>query len=118
MKRNGEAIHGTRPYEVYGEGPTTVTGAAFNEGKVEFAEGDVRYTVKGDTIYAAFLVWPTHSVVLNAIGPDFLVGRVTLLGGGPVPEARDGHAITLFLPPPGKDDFIPVVTIERANLHG
>jgi alpha-L-fucosidase len=117
MKRNGEAIHGTRPFEVYGEGPTTVGGAAFNEGKVEFAEGDVRYTVKGDTIYAAFLVWPTRPVVLNAIGPNFLVGRVTLLGGGPVTAQRDGGPVALFLPPPGKDDFIPVVKIERGSVY-
>lgn len=117
MQRNGEAIFGSRPYHVYGEGPTKVGGAEFNEGKVRFAEGDVRYTVKDGAIYAAFLVWPKGVVLLNEMSRIFMPHRVTLLGGGEVGFNGEGGRIAFELPPPGKGDFIPVVRIEGRYFH-
>lgn len=66
LKLNGEAIYGTRPWKVFGEGP-----AKFAAGKtrfknkhhteyddVESVAADVRFTVKGDVLYAISLGWP------------------------------------------------------------
>jgi alpha-L-fucosidase len=59
LERNGEALYGTRPWMVYGEGPTAVVAGTFNEEKrAPFTGEDVRFTTKGDTIYAVVLDWP------------------------------------------------------------
>jgi alpha-L-fucosidase len=59
MARNGEAIHGTRPWRSYGEGPTRVSGGMFSEGSAKpFTAEDVRFTTKGGALYAIALGWP------------------------------------------------------------
>ncbi len=53
LEVNGEAIYGTRPWKVYGEGPTEVVGGSFNDTKREaFSAQDIRFTVGG---------YPVHS---------------------------------------------------------
>lgn len=60
LEINGEAIYGSRPWKVYGEGPTQLQEGQF--GGVTDADGftaeDVRYTRRGDIIYAIILGWP------------------------------------------------------------
>jgi len=56
---NGEAIYGTRPWKVYGEGPTKVAGGSFKDtASHPFTAQDIRFTTKGDTLYAIALAWP------------------------------------------------------------
>jgi alpha-L-fucosidase len=56
LKNNGEAIYGTRPWYIYGEGPTTQPEGDFKNQqeflKVKYSAQDIRYTKKGNTIYA------------------------------------------------------------------
>ena len=54
---NGEAIYGTRPWLVYGEGPVQVKGGAFKE-DFKYGARDIRFTTKGKTLYAIALGWP------------------------------------------------------------
>ncbi len=67
MAVNKEAIHGTRPWTVLGEGPQMASAAplqaqGFNEGKgKQFSVEDVRFTSKGDTIYAFIMGAPVGS---------------------------------------------------------
>ena len=50
---NGEAIYGTHVWRKYGEGPTQVVEGQFSDGiKKEFTSDDIRYTMKGDSLYA------------------------------------------------------------------
>ncbi|WBL24921.1 alpha-L-fucosidase [Zunongwangia sp. HGR-M22] len=55
---NGEAIYGTDTWNVYGEGPTKQDQSGMFVDKLTYTAKDVRYTRKGDTIYAIFLGWP------------------------------------------------------------
>ena len=56
LKANGEAVYGTRPWRVYGEGPTKVEGGFFTDGqKKEFTCEDFRFTQKGAAIYVTAL---------------------------------------------------------------
>jgi alpha-L-fucosidase len=56
---NGEAIYGTRPWKVYGEGPTKVVGGSFKDTATSgYTAADIRFTVKGDTLFAIALAWP------------------------------------------------------------
>ncbi|MCW3848874.1 alpha-L-fucosidase [Sphingomonas sp. LB-2] len=116
-KRNGDAaIFGSRPWRVFGEGPTKVTGAAFNEGKVEFAPGDVRYTVNKGALYAAFLKWPDAPVTLKSIPADAQIERIALLGGGKTKFARNAGGLEVTLPRARPGDFVPVIKIDGRGL--
>jgi alpha-L-fucosidase len=57
MAIHGEAIHGTRPWLVYGEGGTHAEGGHFKE-DFEYTSADIRFTTKGDTLYAIAMALP------------------------------------------------------------
>lgn len=53
---NGEAIYGSRPWRVFGEGPTQIAEGGFSESaEAGFTCLDIRYTVKGNHLYATAL---------------------------------------------------------------
>jgi alpha-L-fucosidase len=59
LRVNGEAIYGTRPWLLYGEGPTTDAASTARGSDVKsFTAEDIRFTRKGDTLYAIALGWP------------------------------------------------------------
>ena len=67
MGTNGEAIYETRPWKIYGEGPTVTAGGAFKE-KFPFTADDVRFTIKGSTLYAIALGVPTQELRIKSLG--------------------------------------------------
>ncbi|MBS1601710.1 MAG: alpha-L-fucosidase [Bacteroidetes bacterium] len=73
MKVNSECIYETRPYSVYGEGPAMagageLKGPGFNEGKGKpFSAEDIRFTRKGDTLYAIVMGEPSGEVVIRTL---------------------------------------------------
>ncbi|WP_257667447.1 alpha-L-fucosidase [Parapedobacter tibetensis] len=88
MSVNSESIIGTRPWEVFGEGPA-MEGAAplsaqgFNEGKNKpFTAEDIRFTRKGKDLYAIVMGWPVNGrVTIKSVTPNAVtVKRVVLLG--------------------------------------
>jgi alpha-L-fucosidase len=82
---NGEAIYGTRPWQVYGEGPTQAKGGAFKE-NFAYTAKDIRFTTKGRTLYAIAMGWPEDGkVVVKSLAKTEDPGaneikRVELLG--------------------------------------
>ena len=65
---NGEAIYGTRPWKTYGEGPTEVVGGAFGDSKMKpFSAQDIRFTAKGDTLFAITLDIPTAAITVKSL---------------------------------------------------
>lgn len=91
MQINQEAIHGTRPWKVMGEGPQMAateasSGGNFNEDKVKpFTAGDVRFTTKGATLYAFVMGAPKTAVTIESLGTaarlfDAPIASITLLG--------------------------------------
>jgi alpha-L-fucosidase len=81
MTVNGEAIHDTRPWRVYGEGPATVSGGAFKE-DFGFSAADVRFTRSkdGKTVYAIALGVPAEPVRIASLA-DEKIAAIALLGG-------------------------------------
>jgi alpha-L-fucosidase len=70
---NGEAIYGTRPWKIYGEGPTTQK----NQEKGRFGgvkdvrpyeSTDIRFTQKGNTLYAFCMKNPLSDVKITSLG--------------------------------------------------
>jgi alpha-L-fucosidase len=65
MDINGEAIFATRPWEVYGEGPMTDAGGRIvDEAETRSPPPRVRFTTKGDVLYATAFDWPTEGRLL------------------------------------------------------
>src|SRR5580692_8000946 len=86
LKVNGEAIYGTRPWKIYGEGPTKVAAGSFHDTDTAgYSAEDFRFTTKGNTLYAMELGWPAggeaviHSLGSSATNP-LKIGLVFLLG--------------------------------------
>ena len=63
MNTNGEAIYGSRPWILFGEGPTKVKTSALNSDKQEFRPEDIRFTTHGDALYAIAMGWPANGEV-------------------------------------------------------
>ena len=100
MPINGEAIFGTRPWKIFGESAGKLQGGMFNEGALRYTAKDIRFTTKGDALYAIALGWPedrrlTVRSLATAAGK---ITGVTLLGhSGDLPwsQTADGLVVTL-----------------------
>ena len=69
LKVNGEAIYGTRPWKVYGEGPAKVTEGHLSErANADNTEEDVRFTQKDGALYALLLDTPSRDIEIRALG--------------------------------------------------
>jgi alpha-L-fucosidase len=110
---NGEAIYGTRPFAVFGEGPTAVVEGPFADDKRKpFTSEDVRFTTRDGKVYAIVLAWPKSGRVtirsLASASPHLQkeVVDVKLLGSGvPVNWKRDGAGLHVSLPSERPADF-------------
>jgi alpha-L-fucosidase len=86
LQVNGDAIYRTRPWRVYGEGPTAVAAGPFHDTETHaYTAEDFRFTSKGDTLYALELAWPSNGkAVIHSLGARSIGGRkirsVALLG--------------------------------------
>jgi alpha-L-fucosidase len=62
LAKYGEAIYETRPWYIYGEGPTKEPEGDFRYHeeflKIKYSPDDIRYTTKNDVIFAIVLGWP------------------------------------------------------------
>jgi alpha-L-fucosidase len=111
MDISSEGIHGTRPWTVYGEGPSVMNtqpagqfGGARDVRPYTFE--DVRFTTKGDALYAFLMAWPdsgTAVIKTLASGTQQTAGRkiadVALLGhNGKIGWAQDGQGLNVKLP--------------------
>lgn len=69
LKVNGEAIYGTRPWTIYGQGPTKMKkGGAFTEtDEVHYTAKDIRFTTKDNVLYAICLDWPGEKVTIESL---------------------------------------------------
>jgi len=102
LERNGEAIYGTRPWRVFGEGPTPVVDGSFNDTKrAAFTSEDVRFTAKGDAVYAICLGWPTREWTIKSLGSTAgRISSVSLLGSdGPLRWSQDAGGLSVQAPP-------------------
>lgn len=104
LRVNGEAIYCTRPWTVYGEGPTRSKGGGFSErADKPFTAEDIRFTTKGATLYAVALDWPKDGKLLirslaKDAGQGGAVEKVELLGhAAPLKwsQAEDGLSVLL-----------------------
>ena len=103
MAVNSEAIHGTRPWKIHGEGPTEANAGAFAEGAT-YTPQDIRFTTRADTLYAITLGEPKGSVAITSLASSNpnerrKVHRVHLLGHrGRISFRQTDRALVIDLP--------------------
>jgi alpha-L-fucosidase len=101
---NGEAIYGTRPWLIFGEGDVKSKGGSFNEG-ASYSAKDIRFTTKGKTLYAIALGWPADGqFVIRSLGKMNdaalnAIKRVELLGyKGKIDFTQTAEGLIVQLP--------------------
>jgi len=106
---NGEAVYGTRPWIIPGEGPThVVEGSMIDSTAPAYVSEDIRFTtrtdVTGDYVYAILLAEPEGGVIrIRAFGEaSGLLGRdiqqVSVLGApAPVTTQRTAEGLIVHL---------------------
>jgi alpha-L-fucosidase len=79
LKVNGEAIYGTTHWETFGEGPTQIVGGMFGESKSQpFTAEDIRFTRKGNALYATCLGWPEREANVKSLGTGSTIRADTI----------------------------------------
>ena len=122
MAVNNEAIYATRPWTIYGEGPT--------KGHVEkaygplpkYVPGDIRFTTKGDTLYAIALAWPEDAQLtiksLASNSPHYPgeIAKIGILGSERnLQWTRNEQGVTVKLPPKPPCDYAYVFKINPSG---
>src|SRR5579862_35409 len=125
LTTNGEAIYGTRPWKVSGEGPTKIVAGSFKDtAGTPFTGSDIRFTAKRDTLYAIALAWPEDGklIVKSLASSSWLsqkkIRKVQMLGyAGKLKWAQTTEGLSVDLPAtrPGNYAFaIKISPVDRA----
>ena len=105
VPQHGEAIYGTRPFHVYGEGPPEPIEQNFSEKTRVHTAEDIRFTRRGELLYAFVLAWPNDGTVRVKTlrrSSEHLprpVQRVELIGAaGPLSFQQTAEALVVTMP--------------------
>jgi alpha-L-fucosidase len=121
MNVNSEGIYATRPWKVFGEGPSTTAKVARGQ-LATYKSEDVRFTTKGDTLYAFVMSWPgSRSATIKTLANNSpqaanrKITEVSLLGySGKLEWTQTADGMTVKLPE--KTPSEPAVTLRIKGL--
>ncbi|HLH08365.1 MAG TPA: alpha-L-fucosidase [Terriglobales bacterium] len=120
LKVNGEAIYGTRPWIVYGEGPTKVQAGAFHDTDTRpYTPEDFRFTQRNGVLYAIAMAWPeSQEAIIHSLakGAGQQVRDVKLLASDEdlkFEQSPDGLHVHLPKEAPGKYAFAMRIDFAR-----
>ena len=113
MAINGEGIYDTRPWNVYGEGPTPVPEGAFTDtARDPFTAADIRFTRKGDTLFAFFLAYPQGEALITSL-ESVDVASARMMGSDEAISWSQGDAgLRLSAPAEKPCDYVCAYAIE------
>ena len=104
LKLNGEAIYKSRPWLIYGEGPTETKIGHLADMKFDgFTEEDIRFTIRNGQLYAIALGWPESGIlpIKSLSNNDFNeeITKIELIGHqGKIKYNRNNKALNIQLP--------------------
>ena len=125
LSKYGEAIYGTRPFVEYGEGPTRMQkGGGFSKMRGRYGAQDIRYTRKGNTVYALILGWPgaNKAITMKMFGRGGLaehvkVTKVSMLGTRErIQWERQASGLVVHTPSTTVDDLTIVFKLSTSGL--
>lgn len=106
-----EAIYGTRPYKIPGEGDTRVKIEGFKEEKTVWGSSDIRFTQKDNHIYAFMMAVPANRTAVIKSLTEEKIQDIQLLGYGKVAWSQNFGVITVKLP-----DVLPTEYVNCLKL--
>ena len=129
MAVNSECIYGTRPWVIYGEGPSVKNDATAVDEAINPPRGlgpnltasDIRFTTKGDVLYAVAMGRPdAGKIVVKALASSSAhypggIGCVQLLGSSAKLEfSRDETGLAVTIPDSAASDYATALKITKA----
>ena len=121
LRVNGEAIYGSRPWFVFGEGPHLDASSAMNTDRQQFSAADIRYTTRSGSLYAIALGWPSNGELrLQSLfqGTPYLPGPVSsveMLGSAAhLVWKQQSDGLHVQMPPARPDEPAYVLSIRTA----
>ncbi|MCE2471120.1 MAG: alpha-L-fucosidase, partial [Anaerolineae bacterium] len=118
LQVNGEGIYETRPWQVFGEGPTPVPEGAFTDTAREaFTAADIRFTQKGNTLYAFLLAYPQGQALIKSLGSGSVdIAGVRMLGADEaISWTQNEDGLHLSVPSQPPCDHVCAYAIELQN---
>ena len=84
MKTNGEGIYESRPWKIFGEGPTETPKGRAADAPIPYTQKDMRFTQKDGYLYVFVMSPPETTLQITSLGLDQKTGQtvksVQLLG--------------------------------------
>ncbi|WP_109831282.1 alpha-L-fucosidase [Reichenbachiella versicolor] len=114
LEVNGDAIYATRPWTVFGEGPTRLPegGHKIEKIKIEYTNKDIRYTKKSEKeFYAIVMGKPEGDIIMKTLSTDIgvlnsKILNVSLLGSDEKIEwTRDSRGLVVKAPKSLPSDY-------------
>ncbi len=121
MGVNGEGVFASRPWRTFGEGAGRLPAGKHNGDKgVTFAPSDMRFTTKGDALYAFVFGRPSdRTVLIRSIHAGDNVNSVHLLGhGAPLDWTRRSEGLEVRLPDAALNDYVFTIKISGIAAMG
>lgn len=116
LKVNGEAIYGTRPWRIFGEGPAKSIGGDHIDNKIEpYTQQDIRFTTKGPVLYAIPLILPQGNVIIKSLAgndAELKIASVELVGSSEkIIWSQKKNGLIISAPKKYSSNYAPVYKI-------
>ena len=109
LRVNGDAIYGTRMWKIATEGPLGTfkhkpeKRVVYWDYRDKSKQGQIRFTQRGDYMYAIFLDWPKDAFVVRSLGkgtiPNAEIESIELLGyAGALKYKQTNDVLVIELP--------------------
>lgn len=124
LKVNGEAIYGTMPWTIYGEGPSYLEKTGhYSEGKTNasYTVDDFRFTQKDNTLYAICLDIPSGGVQIRSLGsrgrlyPGDILSIELLGSDAEITYSHDPLNLSIRMPEDYDGNYACVFKIQRVE---
>lgn len=123
LHQYGEAIYKTRPWIVFGEGPTRLGKSGAFQKQLQYTPRDVRYTTRPNTIYAILMGWPgaNKEIVLTAFakkkpGDNLKIKKVSCLKSDTLIQWKwEKDGLHVFTPSKNQNSIATVFKIETSG---
>jgi alpha-L-fucosidase len=127
MAVNSEGIYSTRPWKMFGDGPVATApapvpgpgGPRFGEQlRKDLTAEEVRFTTKGNALYAFVMGWPEKETVIKPLGANnagMKVANVALLGfKGKLRWTQEAEGLKVQMPPAKPCDYAITLKVTSA----
>ncbi len=120
LSANGEAIYGTRPWTIFGEGPTRLPegGHKIEKIKIAYTNTDIRFTKKSDkVVYAIVMDRPNDNTLTKSFSTEIgvlnsKIEEIELLGSkAKIQWKRDTTGLVISAPESFPTDYAHVYKI-------